>query len=368
MSLLNPIWLWGLSALSIPVAIHLLSRKEGPVIRVGSIRFLSETSTSKFSSIRLNEVALLIVRSTLILMLTLFLAGMLWPGEISTDAAKWAVVEQGLEQDTLLKPVLDSLQKNGYALRELSPGFSEIQEQTGATPDYFALIEDLATRNVRAIVFARNELTGFKGKRTVLPANIQWITYPDNLTSSDKTSLAENLQPVHVTLAYDPDFIRDKKIISAALATITSIVPGKISVDETLVDNFAPSNNAWLIWLSDKHAPSSGKVLILKQGVSNQLITQENKDRWLLTKRLNEENAVDEHLAIELATMFFNQQIRAQLQAGNVTVPNELVWSTNKSSEVATTTTAGISIDKYLLLLIIVLFIVERVLAFYRKQ
>lgn len=368
MSLLNPIWLWGLSALSIPVAIHLLSRKEGPVIRVGSIRFLSETSTSKFSSIRLNEVALLIVRGTLILMLTLFLAGMLWPGEISKDAAKWAVVEQGLEQNASLKPVLDSLQKNGYALRELSPGFPEIQEQTGSTPDYFALSEDLATKNVQAIVFARNELTGFKGKRAALPANIQWITYPDNLTSSDKTSLAENLQPIHVTLAYDPDFIRDKKIICAALATITSIVPGKISVDETLVDNFAPGNYAWLIWLSNKHAPSPGKVLILKQGVLNQLITQENKDRWLLTKRLNEENAVDEHLAIELATMFFNQQIGAQLQAGNVTVPNELVWSTNDSSEVATTTTAGISIDKYLLLLIVVLFIVERVLAFYRKQ
>lgn len=367
MSLLNPIWLWGLSALSIPVAIHLLSRKEGPVIRVGSIRFLSETSTNKFSSIRLNEVALLIVRSTLILILTLFLAGMLWPGEISKDAAKWAVVEQGLEQNASLKPVLDSLQKNGYALRELSPGFPEIQQQTDVTPDYFALSEDLATRNVQAIVFARNELTGFKGKRAALPANIQWITYPDNL-NADKTSLAENLQPIHIILAYDPDFIRDKKIISAALATITSIVPGKISVDETLVDNFAPGNNAWLIWLSDKHVPSSGRVLILKQGVSNQLITQESKDHWLLTKRLNEENAVDEHLAIELATMFFNQQIGAQLQAGNVTVPNELVWSTNKSSEVATTTTAGISIDKYLLLSIVALLILERLLAFYRKQ
>lgn len=367
MSLLNPIWLWGLSALSIPVAIHLLSRKEGPVIRVGSIRFLSETSTSKFSSIRLNEVALLIVRSTLILMLTLFLAGILWPGKISKDAAKWAVVEHGLEQNASLKPVLDSLQKNGYALRELSPGFPEIHEQTGSTPDYFALSEDLATRNVRAIVFARNELTGFKGKRAALPANIQWITYPDNL-NADKTSLAENLQPIHIILAYDPDFIRDKKIMSAALATITSIVPGKISVDETLVDNFAPGNNAWLIWLSDKHVPSSGNVLILKQGVSNQLITQENKNRWLLTKRLNEENAVDEHLAIKLATMFFNQQIGAQLQAGNVTVPNELVWSTNESSEVATTTTAGISIDKYLLLSIVALLILERLLAFYRKQ
>ena len=367
MSLLNPIWLWGLSALSIPVAIHLLSRKEGPVIRVGSIRFLSETSTSKFSSIRLNEVALLIVRSTLILMLTLFLAGILWPGKISKDAAKWAVVEHGLEQNASLKPILDSLQKSGYALRELSPGFPEIQEQTGATPDYFALSEDLATRNVQAIVFARNELTGFKGKRAALPANIQWITYPDNL-NADKTSLAENLQPIHVTLAYDPDFICDKKIMSEALAAITSIVPGKISMDETLVDNFSSKNNGWLIWLSDKHAPSSGKVLILKQGVSNQLITQEDKNHWLLTKRLNEENAIDKHLAIELATMFFNQQIHAQLQTGNVTVPNELVWSTNESSEVATTTTAGISIDQYLLLLIVVLLIVERALAFYRKQ
>lgn len=99
MSLLNPIWFWALGALAIPVTIHLLSRKEGKTIRMGSIRFLTETSTSKFSSIRLNEVALLAIRSLLVLVLVVFLAGLILSTIGSAKSTPWVLVETELAEN-----------------------------------------------------------------------------------------------------------------------------------------------------------------------------------------------------------------------------------------------------------------------------
>src|SRR5690606_31873789 len=91
---LNPAWLWALLGMLVPIAIHLLSRKEGKVIPMGSTRFLSETSTSKFRSIKLNEVALLLLRCLLIALLVFFLAGVTIR---SSQREKWILIEPGLE-------------------------------------------------------------------------------------------------------------------------------------------------------------------------------------------------------------------------------------------------------------------------------
>ncbi|NBP69377.1 MAG: hypothetical protein EBU52_11590, partial [Cytophagia bacterium] len=44
----NPAMLWSLLGISIPIAIHLLSRKEGKVIPLGSIRYLEESPSQQF--------------------------------------------------------------------------------------------------------------------------------------------------------------------------------------------------------------------------------------------------------------------------------------------------------------------------------
>ena len=56
MELINPIWLWGLTGLMIPVGIHLLSRREGKIIKIGSIRHLDETNSKQnFHSVYFRE-------------------------------------------------------------------------------------------------------------------------------------------------------------------------------------------------------------------------------------------------------------------------------------------------------------------------
>jgi hypothetical protein len=212
MTLLNPIWLWALGGLTIPIAIHLLSRKEGKTIRVGSIRFLTETSTSKFSSIRLNEIVLLAVRSLLVVLIVLFLACLLSPAVKSKDSKKWVVVEKGLDDNAQIKKFLDSLQKDDYEIRRLSAGFSLLEDDTVTQyPDYYKLSEELSQQNtVQSIVLASNTLSNFKGKRIPLPDNIIWLSYPTSSVENLPTDSVLYPDTVRIMLAYDQEFEYDR--------------------------------------------------------------------------------------------------------------------------------------------------------------
>src|SRR4051812_18737531 len=106
MTVANPIFLWCLAGLAIPLTIHLLSRKEGKIVKLGSIRHVQESSTRQFRGIRLNEILLLVLRSALIVVFTLILSGLLFPGARST---KWVVVEKGLEAQPRVTAAIDSL-------------------------------------------------------------------------------------------------------------------------------------------------------------------------------------------------------------------------------------------------------------------
>jgi hypothetical protein len=72
----QPIFLWALTALAVPIGIHLLSRKEGKVVKMGSLRHLRETSTKQFKGIKLNELLLLALRCLLIILFVSLLAGL----------------------------------------------------------------------------------------------------------------------------------------------------------------------------------------------------------------------------------------------------------------------------------------------------
>src|SRR5437879_5409579 len=120
MMLANPMFLWSLLGLSVPIGIHLLSRKEGKIIRIGSIRHIEETSTQQFKGIRLNELLLLFLRCLMIIIFSLFLSGLQCS---SSRQEKWVIVENGLETTPSIKTILDSLKKEGYEQHQLADGF-----------------------------------------------------------------------------------------------------------------------------------------------------------------------------------------------------------------------------------------------------
>lgn len=74
MSWLNPIALWGLMALAVPILIHLWSKNKTKEIAFGSIRFLRESSTLQSKKIQLSEIPLLLVRLLILVLVVLLLA------------------------------------------------------------------------------------------------------------------------------------------------------------------------------------------------------------------------------------------------------------------------------------------------------
>ena len=131
MELVNPIWLWGLSGLLIPIGIHLLSRREGKIIKIGSIRHLEETNSKQFKSIRLNELVLLLLRCLIITILVLFLSGFHF--QTLEKSGKWLMVESGLERDDQLSVLIDSLKRNGFEIKRLTRGFPDLNDSTYET-------------------------------------------------------------------------------------------------------------------------------------------------------------------------------------------------------------------------------------------
>src|SRR5690242_6992747 len=125
MAFANPIWLWGFSALSIPLAIHLLSRKEGKVIAMASLRHLKDANTQQFKSLKLNEILLLILRSLIIILVVLFLSGL--QIQKASDQ-KWVVIENSLQENAQTKSLVDSLTTQGFEAHLLAKDFPKITE------------------------------------------------------------------------------------------------------------------------------------------------------------------------------------------------------------------------------------------------
>lgn len=363
MNLLNPIWLWALGGLSIPMAIHLLSRKEGKTIRIGSIRFLTETSTSKFSSIRLNEVALLVIRSLLIIALVVFLAGLIISSSNSKSEKPWLLIEQSFEDDQTIKTLIDSLQKSNYEVRWLNKDFPPIETTKPVeTVDYYWLIEKLSTQSREVRVIATSQLSNFKGKRISLPKNITWLSYPANKTV-DKSESVPKKDTLKISIAFDKDFLYDKNIIAAALKAVQSIAPSEIHISEHSIENVTPGTD-WIIWLSEKENPHQANTLQFSKEVSSNLIIQKSKTKWIMTEHPDENNSVQQHLPVQLAHMLFGKNIDYR----QIIIPNELAFSKTSETVERNAVYAGQSADKTLILIIVFLFISERIFAFYRKQ
>lgn len=177
MSLLQPWYLWALPGLVIPLAIHLLSRKEGRLIRMGSLRHIRETSSRQFKSIRLNEYVLLALRSIVVILMVLLMSG--WYLNDLKDSRKWLILEHGLESDSRVSALCDSLRRSGYEERYLLPGFPALDEkqEKPTQPDYSARLEELQREVVdMVVVIATNRVRGFTGERIALSPEVRWIS------------------------------------------------------------------------------------------------------------------------------------------------------------------------------------------------
>jgi hypothetical protein len=402
----NPLYLFALAGLTIPIAIHLLSRKEGKVIKLGSIRHVVETSTQQFKGIKLNELILLALRCAMIIVFSLLLSGLQCT---NSGNEKWVIIEKDLKGFPNLNSVLDSLESNGYSAHLLAKGFPELKDSSISTEiNYWQLVEELKQKDLSdAVVFSKNNVNHFKGMRKSLPKNVRWISQPSPSIDfpvravrigSDSVSLLTghssaaktyftteriiaNACPIPISpqdtikivLVSDGEFNYDQKVIKAALHAIEKLLTVKIVLIETDPTKPLPTPTDWCIWLSSSEKSeglNAKKNIKIKLQASNELIVKTDVNQWVITKRLNQEVALHHNLTMELAVLLLPEKNLEEKIAANDrrTVSDSLAWGRSYRGKEIQASIQAESADKYLIFLLLALLFIERILAYRRNQ
>ncbi len=187
---LSPFWLISLLAVAVPVAIHLLSRKAGRKIKVGSIRFLEASASHRLKSLKLSEIPLLLLRIALIAALALLLAQPRWltkPHEAETMPRGWVLVTPEIlfNLGRAHHQLIDSLAAAGSELHLFTVGFPSFKLSDSATrqrteENLWSLLRevDRLAPQTPLWIFSPNRLTSVRGERPALQPTVNWHAVP----------------------------------------------------------------------------------------------------------------------------------------------------------------------------------------------
>lgn len=384
---LNPIWLWALAGILLPIGIHLLSRKEGKVFLMGSTRFIAETRTSKFSSIRLNEILLLSLRCVMITLLVFYISGF---SIKSAKPEKWLLVEPGLEEHERFSVLRDSLIDDGYQVRLFSNGFP-FQTDSSGDLNYWALIQALEKKTLQdVVILSRQHVSNFAGERVSLPSNIRWINPPsmpgqdfvadDGIKGSTNNLFTafENENPVlfsgsatkTVNIFYDSSFRHDKDVLVAVLESIQEMfgIPFDIRINPAELN----PEGAWHFNLGVSSPKEVGNMITYDfTGDSPDFLARDNRlpASYVITRRLTPDRVVDEKFTLQLARVLLAEYDSRDTSYPDIRVmPDEMLWKSG-----ATASTNNIILPEgtdtpWLLLVFVAVLILERYISKRRNQ
>ncbi|EDP71402.1 hypothetical protein FBALC1_02922 [Flavobacteriales bacterium ALC-1] len=430
MFFLNPAYLWASLGLAVPIAIHLWSKKEGKTIKVGSIQLLSEADSKQNSSIKLNELLLLLIRLLLIALVVLIMAEPQIKKNIQNTKLTY-LVEPSLLKNKTITDLLE-IKSTEASFRLLKKGFPEfeldddISNSNEIVPHYWQLAQEMEViHSDSIIVFSNGFLKGLKGKRPEINANVEWIIFDEGETSEDiiravkkddnieLLSLVSNSQnlsfkkdviplnsnsiqwnitkdslkindewqiveatiPLKVLIFNDDKFNKEATYINSAFKTISKYInqPIEIKIVERDTTGLNASRYDYVVWLSDKKPKEvSGKLLTFypDKYASSLVVEKPKSNVFYLTKTLNSESIIDQHLAEQLIhTLDFNTGLNdAILQKDKRIVAKEELQPIYNELKTQKSQASVINISKWLWLLLASLLILERIVANYRKQ
>ncbi len=200
MQLLEPIWLWAITGIAVPLLIHLWNIRQGKTLKIGSIAFLTESARSHSRSLKLSELLLLLLRCLLLIVLALVLSKPFYEKKVDMSKEKgWVLIgRQGVrEAYNKFRPTIDSLFKAGYTFHYFTKGFPEAKFENAVKMKnaslkedhifYWTLLKELnqtVPAKLPVYLFTDNRLSRFKGSRPHVAVNLKWNTYTPDDTAS----------------------------------------------------------------------------------------------------------------------------------------------------------------------------------------
>ncbi|WP_431160508.1 BatA domain-containing protein [Flagellimonas beolgyonensis] len=423
----NPSYLWALWGLLIPLAIHLWSKKEAKTVKIGSVQLLEESNSRQSSSIQLNEWLLLLLRMLIVSLVVFVMAGPQWPSNNSKQQLAY-VVEPSLMEHPEVKKVMDSLALD-FPVYVLEPGFStwEVDSDainTSETPNYWQLVQQMdSLPSDSLVIFTKARVQGFKSMRPSTQKKLHWVVMASDSIQNTPIGAIENMEGVQlitqlgnsertqfmkaaltdaesyqksndsiqgtrnganfrvplmkrdtikIQIIADEGFENDKKFIAAAFSAISGYLKQPIHIVE---NNNGDSNQNVPdlgIWLRESICDREGRWLVYQQdSFASQLITKgPTANRNHLASRLNTQNTLEGHLTEQLLELLdLDSEWKSMVSKNDMRqlVVNELrpkyVQATSKKERASFT-----DVTPWLLVCLAVLMIVERLMAYVKKQ
>ena len=209
--LLQSIWMLAAAGIIIPLVIHFWNRKKGKTLQVGSISLLAESYKQQAKNVHLQELLLLLLRCTLILLVAFLLSNPVWQEQPDPKNQNgWILVEKAglLQTYARFKPVIDSLTGQQYEFHYFDAGFKKDNLATALknntdtsvqnTNAYWSLLSSLdqeVPATLPVYLFTSNSLQRFSGTRSRVAMNLHWYTY------TAKDSVSQWLANAYVTTA-----------------------------------------------------------------------------------------------------------------------------------------------------------------------
>lgn len=247
MSFANPIWLWGLLALLVPLVIHLLSKKQTQVLPFGSLRFLRESSSSQSRSIELSDIWMLLLRLLLLAMIIIWLTG--WISPEKREKKNWLILGEGIELPEAYQDAVDQ------QLIEVKRARALKADTNYANQWYF--MQELAVQHpeIDSLTWIDNfSDADFWGKIPALPYAYELINY------TDKNHQSKN--GINDTISYKVENLskENKALINNALTAVSKYSGNRIiysdkqtkSPDVLFTDNISQEITLQFVFQSSK--------------------------------------------------------------------------------------------------------------------
>ena len=245
-------------------------------MKVGSLRWLEASASRRWSSIRLSDVWLLVLRCCILILLAVALAKPVWEGVPATRQANRAVfISPELLHNAALrniKPTVDALLQRGYTLHRYSPAFEPIpaeqwQARSSNPTDsiisngnYWALLPALAQRHPQpqdsVWLFTSDQQRYFAGTPAPLQENIRWVPVPlEGSANWVQAAYAISSDSITLTLGHST---REGTTFSR---TLVSAKAPSSNIQGLQVRLESEGDSLWAAWGSNKQQ----KVLVRKQ-------------------------------------------------------------------------------------------------------
>lgn len=407
MGFVNPAYLFALAGMLVPLAIHLWSKKEGRIIKVGSTQFLPEIESKKSSSIRINEIWLLILRMLMLAVLAFILTQPFFITKTDYDQ-KASFIDPEVSAEPRVRKAIDSLINQDYTIYWFAPGFPEYGTASpSGSVSYWHLLKDMEDfEAVDLVVISSARQANIIGERPAIDRSVAWLTVDETeptkfivsavpvddrtlITSGKSTPISTTFSSFYesaeaslekdtgitqvltdtllVRIDADPKFKSEERYVKAAFNAIKDLTKWPIKLTNRL-------DAQWLVGLTDSVVSlgdSKHQLIYRADSLAEQLVMKgDSASVFWLTQRLNEENVMDQNLVLQLFEIIRPTVIGTEklLSTYDVRMASDQQLQPNYASAGGFEDVMKTSITTYLWLFFLILFATERTISMLRKQ